>query len=153
MELTYGLERICMFLNDIRSIFEIPWNDSVTYGEVRRREEVEHSTYSFVEADVALLREQFDRWEAEAKRLLERTGRDGEEERPEPLVVPAYEAALKCSHLFNVLDARGALSVTERAASIQRIRRLACRCAEAYLRQRERAGFPLLAGPGAGRAS
>ncbi len=153
VELTYGLERICMFLNDIRSIFEIPWSDSVTYGEVRRREEVEHSAYSFREADVALFRGQFERWEAEAKRLLSRTVRAEGEERAAPLVVPAYEAALKCSHLFNVLDARGALSVTERAASIQRIRRLACRCAEAYLRQREEAGFPLLSGSDAGSRS
>ena len=124
VELTYGLERICMFLNDIRNIFDIPWNREVTYGRVRRAEEVEHSIYSLREADVDLFRRHFEDWEREAVRLLEKDP---------PLVLPAYEAVLKCSHLFNVLDARGALSVTERALSIQRIRRLACRAADAYV--------------------
>jgi len=133
VELTYGLERICMFLNDIRNIFDVPWSDAVTYGDVRRQEEVEHSLYSFREADVDLLREQFARWEGEAQRLLAR--RDPQGDAPAPLVLPAYEAALHCSHLFNVLDARGAFSVAERAASIQRVRRLCCRCAEAHLRR------------------
>ena len=137
VELTYGIERICMFLNDIRSIFDIPWNDrGITYGDVRRQEEVEHSIYSFREADVAFFRAQFESWEREADRLVAREGA--------PLVVPAHEAVLKCSHLFNVLDARGAISVTERAAFIQRIRKLACRVADAYVAQREAAGFPLL---------
>src|SRR5262245_38431847 len=134
VELTYGLERICMFLNDIRNIFDIPWNGSVTYGEVRRGEEVEHSIYSFREADVELLRRHFADWEGEAVRLLDRTepgptttvadggGPNVGEAVPAPLVLPAYEAVLKCSHLFNVLEARGAVSVTERAALIQRIR-------------------------------
>ncbi len=134
VELTYGIERICMFLNDIKNIFDIPWNDAgITYGDVRRQEEIEHSIYSFREADVSQLRSQFESWEREAARLVAR-----------PLVVPAHEAVLKCSHAFNVLDARGALSVTERAACIQRIRRLACLVADAYLTQREAAGFPLL---------
>jgi glycyl-tRNA synthetase alpha chain len=140
-ELTYGLERICMFLNDIRNIFDIPWNDRIRYGEVRREEEIEHSVYSFREADVDFLREQFTSWERESLRLLGRCDAAGE---PAPLVLPAYEAALRCSHLFNVLDARGAFSVTERAASIQRIRRLACRAAGAHVSRRERLGFPLL---------
>jgi glycyl-tRNA synthetase alpha chain len=143
VELTYGIERICMFLNDIRNIFDIPWNESVTYGEVRHVEEIEHSAYSFDQAAVELLQRQFNDWESEALRLLQL-----EDESPEAvsriLVLPAYEAVLKCSHLFNLLDSRGALSVTERAASIQRIRRLSCRCADAYLAKRERAGFPLL---------
>jgi glycyl-tRNA synthetase alpha chain len=137
VELTYGIERICMFLNDIRNIFDIPWNDSLTYGDVRHAEEVDHSAYSFHGADVAMLRDQFEAWERESRRLLEQGS---------PLVLPAYEAVLKCSHLFNVLDARGALSVTERATSIQRIRRLACRCADAYLARREAMGFPLMTG-------
>jgi glycyl-tRNA synthetase alpha chain len=136
VELTYGLERICMFLNDIRNIFDIPWNREVTYGQVRHAEEVEHSIYSLREADVDLFRRHFEDWEREATRLLD--------EDP-PVVLPAYEAVLKCSHLFNVLDARGALSVTERAGSIQRIRKLACRAADAYLAKREKEGFPLLA--------
>jgi glycyl-tRNA synthetase alpha chain len=143
VELTYGIERICMFLNDIRDVFRIPWNaHGVTYGDVRHAEEVEHSVWSFREAEPEMLRRQFDEWEAEARRLLNREDADG----PAPLVVPAHEAVLKCSHLFNVLDARGAVSVTERAAMIQRIRRLACRAAEAYVAKREKAGFPLLAG-------
>jgi len=151
VELTYGIERICMYLNDIRNIFEIPWNDRLSYGEVRRAEEIEHSDYSFNEASIELCRSQFDQWAAEAARLLERAGPSAEAD-PDPhgpaegrrLVLPAYEATLKCSHLFNVLDARGAFSVTERAATIQRIRRLACRCAVAHLEQRRADGFPLL---------
>jgi glycyl-tRNA synthetase alpha chain len=142
-ELTYGIERICMFINDIRSIFDIPWNDGVTYGDVRHAEEVEHSTYSFEAANVDLLAGQFDAWEAEAGQVLQREAVEGEQ-RGGPLVLPGYEATLKCSHLFNMLDARGALSVTERAAFIQRIRRLACRCADAHVAVREAAGFPLL---------
>jgi glycyl-tRNA synthetase alpha chain len=123
VELTYGIERICMFLNDIKNIFDIPWNaEGVTYGDVRKREEVEHSIYSFKEADVTMLRAMFEMWEKEAARLA-----------AIPLVVPGHEAVLKCSHLFNVLDARGAISVTERAAFIQRIRRLACAVAAAHL--------------------
>jgi glycyl-tRNA synthetase alpha chain len=134
VELTYGIERICMFLNDIKNIFDIPWNDAgITYGDVRQREEVEHSIYSFREADVAFFRSQFEQWEHEAARVV-----------AIPLVIPAHEAVLKCSHLFNVLDARGALSVTERAAFIQRIRKLACLVAEAHVASREAAGFPLL---------
>jgi glycyl-tRNA synthetase alpha chain len=97
---------------------------------------------------VPVLRAQFAQWEAESKRLVAAESDGGPPGEHGPLVVPAYEAALKCSHLFNVLDARGALSVTERAASIQRIRRLACRAAEGYLAQREAAGFPLLRGEG-----
>jgi len=133
VELTYGIERICMFLNDIRNIFDIPWNDHVTYGDVRHREEVEHSAYSFHAADVSRLTRMFGEWEQEAARLLDREV-DG---KPSPLVLPAYEAVLKCSHLFNLLDARGALSVTERAAHIQRIRRLACRSADAWIEVHE----------------
>jgi glycyl-tRNA synthetase alpha chain len=142
VELTYGIERICMFLNDIRNVYEIPWNHDLTYGEVRRQEEVEHSVYSFRVADVNFLRREFEQWEGEAVRLLEHE--EGESGATGSVVLPAFEASLKCSHLFNVLDARGAFSVAERASSIQRIRRLACRCASAYLRQREQAGFPLL---------
>jgi len=131
VELTYGLERICMYLNDLRNVYEIPWNNEVTYGQVRHAEEVEHSIYSFEEADIVYFGEQLDRWEIEAKRLLERDA---------PLVLPAYEATLKCSHLFNVLDARGAFSVTERAANIQRVRRLACSCADAWVAKHDAEG-------------
>jgi glycyl-tRNA synthetase alpha chain len=138
VELTYGIERICMFLNDIKNIFDIPWNDNgVTYGDVRRQEEIEHSDYSFNEADVQFFGQQFGRWEGEAQRLLAREREEDGGTLPAPLVMPAYEAVLKCSHLFNVLDARGALSVTERAAHIQRIRRLSCACADAYVAVRK----------------
>ena len=153
VELTYGIERICMFINDIRSIFEIPWNDDLTYGDLRHGEEVEHSAYSFNEADVPFFRQQFEQWEAEAGRLLERTKQTPDGEKPAPLSLPAYEATLKCSHVFNVLDARGALSVTERAACIQRIRRLACRCATAWLEGRRETGYPLLAARPEGTAT
>ena len=142
VELTYGIERICMFLNDIRNIFDIPWNDTLTYGDVRHREEVEHSVYSFREADIDFFRSQFDRWEAEAQRLL--ANEDEDEDGPGPLCVPAFEATLKCSHLFNMLEARGALSVTERASSIQRIRRLSVAAAKACLVVRKSLGYPLL---------
>jgi glycyl-tRNA synthetase alpha chain len=145
VELTYGIERICMFINDIKNIFDIPWNDALSYGDVRYADEVEQSTYAFEEADVPQLQGQFEQWEGEAGRLLERTGLVDREPRALPLAIPAYEATLRCSHLFNVLDARGAFSVTERAAYIQRIRSLSCRCAEAWVAGREGASFPLLA--------
>ncbi|MBP7146827.1 MAG: glycine--tRNA ligase subunit alpha [Acidobacteria bacterium] len=135
VELTYGLERICMFVNDIRNIFDIPWARApwapggfVPYRALRERAEREQSAYSFQHADVAEHRRQFDNAEGEALRLLERV-----EGQREPLLIPAYERVLECSHLFNVLDARGALSVTERAAMIQRIRRMAVACAKTYL--------------------
>jgi glycyl-tRNA synthetase alpha chain len=140
VELTYGMERICMFLNDIRNVFDIPWNDALSYGQVRREEEIEQSIYSFRAADTGFLHREFEAWEQEAQRLLEH---GDPAKQTQALVLPAYEAALHCSHLFNVLDARGGLSVTERAASIQRVRRLACRCADAWLAGREAAGFPL----------
>jgi glycyl-tRNA synthetase alpha chain len=150
VELTYGIERICMFINDIRNIFDIPWNEHLTYGEVRRADEVEQSVYAFQEADVKLLSGQFEQWEGEADRLLSITkpGEGAEGPRPAAVILPAYEAMLKCSHLFNVLDCRGAFSVTERAAYIRRIRVLACRCASAHLVRRELEGFPLLAEAG-----
>jgi glycyl-tRNA synthetase alpha chain len=137
VELTYGMERICMFVNDVKDIFDIPWasgagwapGGEVSYGAVRLRAEREMSVYSFEEADVAQLRRHFDDQEADAWRLLGRE-KDGA---PAPLLLPAYECVLRCSHLFNTLDARGAISVTERAALIQRIRRLAVRCARTWL--------------------
>ncbi len=132
-EITYGLERICMFINSIDNIFEIPWNDSMKYGDLRKDDEYEMSMYSFRKADVKLHLNLFKAHEAEAESMLD-----------EALFVPAYEQCLKCSHVFNVLDARGALSVTERAAYIQRVRRIACKCAEIYLQRRKEAGYPLL---------
>jgi len=133
-ELTYGLERIAMFLQRKASAFDISWG-GLTYGQVRRQDEIELSRYAFEVADVELLRRHFEDWEREAGRCLEVE---------EPLVLPALEATLKMSHLFNLLDARGAVSVAERVVLIARVRKLAVRVAKAYLEQRERLGFPLL---------
>jgi glycyl-tRNA synthetase alpha chain len=134
-ELTYGLERITMFLTGIRNIFDIPWREGIPYGEVRRQEEIEHSAYAFEAADTDLLFDLFSRFEKECAALLDREP---------PLLYPAYDYALRCSHTFNLIDARGAISITERAAYIQRIRALAVRCAARYVALRRAAGFPLL---------
>jgi glycyl-tRNA synthetase alpha chain len=134
-ELTYGLERIAMFLQRKDSGFAMEWGGGLTYGEVRLQDEIELSRYAFEVADVEMLRRHFGDWEREAARCL------GLEE---PLVIPSLEAALKMSHLFNLMDARGAIAVTERVALIGRVRKVAQRCARAYLAQRERLGFPLL---------
>ena len=133
-ELTYGLERIAMFLQRKQSAYEISWG-GLTYGQVRHQDEVELSRYAFEVADVDMLRRHFEDWEREAGRCLEVEP---------PLVLPALEASLKMSHLFNLLDARGAVSVAERVVLIARVRKLAVRAAKAYLEQRERLGFPLL---------
>src|SRR5262245_11367187 len=132
-EITYGLERLTMFLSLSQSIYEIDWVEGIDYGQVRKQEEYELSRYYFELADVPFLQSQLDGWEAEANRCLEAG-----------LVLPAYECALKCSHLFNVLDARGAVSVTERVGLMKRVRDLAVGCAKAYVESRERQGFPLL---------
>ena len=133
-EITYGLERITMFLGLSRSVYDIDWvPGGVDYGLVRHQDEVEFSKYYFEVADVGFLKARFDGNEREATRCLEAG-----------LVLPAYECALKCSHLFNVLDARGAVSVTERVALIKRVRNLAVACAREYLVSREKLGFPLL---------
>jgi glycyl-tRNA synthetase alpha chain len=137
-ELTYGLERIAMFLQRRQSIYDMTWGGGLTYGQVRHRDEVELSRYAFETADTEMLSRHFEDWEREAARCLE--GDD-------PLVVPGLEATLKMSHLFNLLDARGAVAVTERVALIGRVRRLAVRCAKAYVAQREAMGFPLLEKP------
>jgi glycyl-tRNA synthetase alpha chain len=134
-ELTYGLERIAMFLQRKDSIYDIEWGGGIDYGSVRHQDEVELSRYAFDVADVDMVRRHFEDWERESARCL------AEEE---PLVVPGLEAALKMSHLFNILDARGAVAVTERVALIGRVRKLAVRCAKAFVEQRERLGYPLL---------
>jgi len=133
-EITYGSERICMFLNGVASAFDLQWAPGVSYGDVRLQEEVEFSRHNFEAADVGRLLRLFAEYEAEGQRLLELG-----------LVLPAYDYALRCSHTFNVLEARGAVSVTERTGFIQRVRRLAVGCAKEYLKQREALGFPLLA--------
>jgi glycyl-tRNA synthetase alpha chain len=136
-ELTYGLERIAQFIQRKDSVFDLTWAPGVSFGEVRRQEEFEHSTYAFEIADVEMLKRSFDAFEAEARRCLEAR-----------LAFPAYEYALKCSHTFNLLDARGAVGVAERATLMGRCRALARRCAELYLARREEMGWPLLRGRG-----
>ena len=133
VELTYGLERIAMYLQGINNVYDLKWNDEIRYGDVHHQQEVEQSTYNFEKADVPMLLELFGRYEAEAGRAI-----------GQQLVLPAYEYCLKCSHTFNLLDARGAISVTERTGYIARIRNLARVSAEAYLKQREAMGYPLL---------
>jgi glycyl-tRNA synthetase alpha chain len=122
VELTYGLERIAMFVQGVDSIFDVRWNDSLTWGDVYRQNEEEFSKFNFEEADVDLNRTLFDRLEAEAQRLL-KLG----------LVYPGYDHVIKCSHCFNLLEARGAISVSERRNYISRVRRLARLAATTYL--------------------
>jgi len=122
-ELTYGLERIEMFLQDVDSMYDLHWSETCTYREVRFDEEVQFSRYNFEIADIPTLFDLFDRWEQECRRLLD-TG----------LYLPAYDAVLKCSHVFNLLDSRGAISVTERVRYIQRVRALSCRVASLYVK-------------------
>jgi len=131
-EITYGLERIAMFLSKLNSVYDVMWNETLSYGQVRRRDEVEMSKYDFEIADPELAAWMLDRHEREAKRCLDAG-----------LVIPAYEAALVCSHQFNVLDARGAVSATDRVGIIRRIRELACACARAYVSGQEGQRSPL----------
>jgi glycyl-tRNA synthetase alpha chain len=133
VELTYGLERIAMFIQGKDDVYDILWNDTLTYGDIRRREEFEFSTYNFEAATVQMHRKHFNEFEQEARMLVERG-----------LVLPAYDMVIKCSHTFNMLEARGALSVTERTGYIARVRNLARTVAEAYVKSREKQGFPLL---------
>jgi glycyl-tRNA synthetase alpha chain len=132
-ELTYGLERLAMYLQGKESIFDLTWVDGVSYGDVYHQNEVEQSRYNFELANTEMLFEHFRQYEAEAKRLIDAQS-----------VLPAYEMVLKCSHTFNLLDARGAISVTERAAYIGRVRALARLIAQAYYDSRERLEFPLV---------
>jgi glycyl-tRNA synthetase alpha chain len=133
VEITYGLERIAMYLQTVDNVFNLKWNDSVSYGALCHQAEVEHSAYNFEHADVEMLLALFNMYEAECRRIVAQS-----------LVLPAYEYCLKCSHTFNLLDARGAISVTERTGYIARVRNLARACGEAYLEQRKAMGFPLL---------
>ncbi|HBV95946.1 MAG: glycyl-tRNA synthetase subunit alpha [Peptococcaceae bacterium BICA1-7] len=132
-EITYGLERLAMFIQEVDSVYDIRWVDRVSYGDVHHQGEVEHSHYNFEEADAGMLFKMFDMFEQEALRV-----------NAKGLVLPAYDYVLKCSHTFNLLDARGAISVTERTGFIHRVRNLARSCAEEYVKQREKLGYPLL---------
>jgi glycyl-tRNA synthetase alpha chain len=133
VELTYGLERIAMYLQEVDNVYDLRWNERIRYGEIHHRTEFEFSTYNFDQADVVQLRGQFDAYEKEAHRLAD-----------QKLSLPAYDFCLKCSHVFNILDARGAISVTERTGYIARVREMARRVAQEYLALRESLGFPLL---------
>jgi glycyl-tRNA synthetase alpha chain len=133
VEITYGLERIAMYLQEKENVFDILWNNQVTYGDVHRKGEWEFSVYHFELADVDMLLKAFDMYEKESKRLNE-----------QKLALPAYDYCLKCSHTFNILDARGAISTTERTKYIERIRNLARNVSKAYLAQREEMGYPLM---------
>ena len=132
-EITYGMERLAMYIQGVENVYDLKWNDDVTYGDIFHQNEVEQSTYSFELSDSDLLFHLFDQYEKEAMRVI-KAG----------FVIPAYDYVLKCSHTFNLLDARGAISVSERAAFIGRVRNMARACAKAYLEQREKLGFPML---------
>ena len=132
-EITYGLGRIATLLQGVESVFDLTWAPGVTFGELQRQYEIEFSRFNFEEADVKMHFELFQFYESEARRLADKG-----------LVMPAYDFVLKCSHVFNVLDARGAISVTERASYILRVRKIARLVARKYYEQREELGFPLL---------
>jgi glycyl-tRNA synthetase alpha chain len=132
-EITYGLERMSMYLQDVESVFDLVYVEGISYRDVFFQNEVEQSRYAFEASDAAKLFEQFGFFESEAKRLLDAK-----------LPLPGYEAILKSAHTFNLLDARGAISVTERASYIGRIRALARAVAQAYVESREALGFPML---------
>jgi len=131
-ELTYGLERLAMYLQGKENVYDLVWVDGVTYRDVYHQNEVEQSRYNFELANTEMLFQHFSQFEGEAKRLMEAG-----------LVLPGYEMVLKCSHTFNLLDARGAISVTERAGYIGRVRALARLVAQAYYESREKLGFPM----------
>lgn len=133
IEITYGLERLTMYLQEVDAIAKIQWNDRVTYGDVHMQGEIECSTYNFEASNPELLFNLFTLYQNEAQQLLDKE-----------LVLPAYDFVLKCSHTFNLLDARGVISVTERTRYIRQVRNLARKVAQVYLEQRERLGFPLL---------
>ena len=133
-EITYGLERLAMYLQGVENVYDLIWTDNLTYGDVYHQNEVEQSTYNFEYSDVEFLFSAFTAYEKEALLLMQNK-----------LALPAYEQVLKAAHTFNLLDARGAISVTERAAYIGRIRNLAKNVAQSYLESRARLGFPMAA--------
>lgn len=133
VEITYGIERIAMYLQGVESVYDIAWNDQVSYGEIFHQAEVEFSTFNFEEADVEKLINHFQACEEEAHRIVDKG-----------LILPAYDYCLKCSHTFNLLDARKAISVAERTRYIGRIRNIARKVAERYVVQRQEMGHPLI---------
>ncbi|MDL2280566.1 glycine--tRNA ligase subunit alpha [Selenomonadales bacterium OttesenSCG-928-I06] len=133
VEITYGLERLAMYIQGKENVFDIEWVDNITYGDVFHRNEVEQSHYNFEVADTDLLFNLFNMYEAESLRVINLG-----------YVMPSYDYCLKCSHVFNLLDARGAISVSERTGFIGRVRTLARLCAQKYLDERYKLGYPLL---------
>ena len=137
-EITYGLERIAMYIQNVDNVYDLKWNDEITYGEVFKKQEYENSVYAFEECDIDLLFHLFDLYEKEALLLIEKG-----------LIIPSYDYVLKCSHTFNTLDARGAIGVSQRASFIARVRNMAKAVAEGHVNQRKEMGFPLLKKAGA----
>lgn len=135
VEITYGLERLASYIQNKENVFELEWVNGFTYGDIFLQPEYEHSKYTFEISDSQMLFNLFNIYEKEALRSLE-----------EQLVFPAYDYVLKCSHVFNLLDARGAISVTERTGYIARVRQMARTCATVYLEERKRLGYPMLKG-------
>ncbi|WP_457621348.1 glycine--tRNA ligase subunit alpha [Persephonella sp.] len=133
VEITYGLERIATYLQGVDSVYDIVWAEGLTYGDIYRESERQWSIYNFEEADIDMLFKTFDMYEKEGFKLIQKN-----------LPIPAYDYALKCSHIFNLLDARGALSVNERARFIGRVRDLARECAKGFVKHREELGFPMI---------
>lgn len=133
VEITYGLERIAMYIQGIDNVYDLFWTDNIRYGDIHHQGELEFSKYNFDHADTGMYFHLFDAYEKEARQMVK-----------QGLILPAYDCCLKCSHTFNMLDARGAISVTERAEYIARVRNLAKLCAKGYLRIRKEKGFPLL---------
>lgn len=133
-EITYGLERLAMFIQEKDNVYDITWVDNVTYGDIFLQNEVEYSTYNFEGSDIDLLKTLFNMYEKEAIRVSDELA----------LVQPGFDYVLKCSHTFNLLDARGAISVTERTHYIARVRNMARICAKKYVDGRFRLGFPLI---------
>jgi len=133
VEITYGIERIAMYLQQKDNVYDLEWTKGVSYGDIHHQGEVEFSKYNFEASDQEMLFNLFNIYEKESLSVIEKR-----------LVLPAYDYCLKCSHAFNLLDARGAISVTERTGYIARVRNLARKVAEAYLSQREEMGFPLI---------
>jgi glycyl-tRNA synthetase alpha chain len=135
VELTYGLERICAFLQNVESVYDLRWSADRTYGDIRLAEEQQLSEYSFNRSDAAAIRSEFELHEKQAKELLKAFPSSKGKERIRFPLLAAYDHCLKCSHLFNLMDARGIISTTERAALMARVRTVACRTATAYLEQ------------------
>ena len=132
-EITYGLERLAMYIQDVDSVYDLQWNDKITYGDVFKKQEFENTMYAFEECDSEMLFNLFDIYEKEALRILDKG-----------LVIPAYDYVLKCSHTFNTLDANGAIGVSQRASFIGRVRDMAKAVSQLYVEQRKEMGYPLL---------